>query len=76
MDRMKKTGRTKTAEGSGADENEIMAIPALVRVPRAPGHRKIIGMLTNTAKVVDKKDLRDRNTYHNQGTVWHRMPAP
>ena len=33
-----------------ARSEDITAIPTLVRVPRTPGHRKIIGMLTDTQK--------------------------
>jgi len=58
-----------------ARSEEITAIPTLIRVPRSPGHRKIIGMLTDTQKVLDELDLVRSREYHRQGTVWQRGPA-
>jgi circadian clock protein KaiB len=52
-----------------ARSEDITAIPTLVRVPRTPGHRKIIGMLTNTQKVIEELDLDKRTVYHSQGTI-------
>jgi circadian clock protein KaiB len=52
-----------------ARAEDITAIPTLVRLPRAPGHRKIIGMLTDTKKVIEKLDLEKRTVYNCQGTI-------
>ena len=58
-----------------ARSEDITAIPTLVRLPRTPGRRKIIGMLTDTEKVLDELDLKKRTDYHHQGTIRHRVPA-
>ena len=48
-----------------ARKEDITAIPTLVRVPRSPGRRKIIGVLTNTEKVLEELDLPKRASYDN-----------
>jgi circadian clock protein KaiB len=58
-----------------ARTDDITAIPTLVRVPRSQGHRKIIGMLTNTTKVIEQLDLNKRTIYPSQGTIRKRVPA-
>jgi circadian clock protein KaiB len=58
-----------------ARTDNITAIPTLVRVPRTPGHRKIIGMLTDTAKVLDGLDLNAKNGLHGAGSS-ARQPVP
>ena len=58
-----------------ARTDDITAIPTLVRLPRTPGRRKIIGMLTDTKKVLDELDLRKNTGYQHQGTIRHRVPA-
>jgi len=40
-----------------ARSEDITAVPTLIRVPRTPGGRKIIGMLTDTKKVLEELDL-------------------
>jgi len=67
IDLLKNPGQART--------DDITAIPTLVRLPRTPGHRKIIGMLTDTEKVLDELDLKKRAVYHHQGTIRHRVPA-
>ena len=55
--------------------DDITAIPTLIRLPRTPGRRKIIGMLTDTEKVLDGLDLKKRIVYQHQGTIRKKMPA-
>ena len=57
-----------------ARTDDITAIPTLVRLPRTVRGRKIIGMLTDTGKVVDELDLEKRIAYQHQGTI--RKMAP
>ncbi len=58
-----------------AQSDDITAIPTLVRVPRTPRGRKIIGMLTDTKKVLEELDLKKRNVHHDEGTVRTIVPA-
>jgi len=58
-----------------ARTDDITAIPTLVRLPRIPGRRKIIGMLTDTKKVIEELDLEKRTVYHDQGIIRNIMPA-
>jgi circadian clock protein KaiB len=67
IDLLKNPGQART--------DDITAIPTLVRLPRAPGHRKIIGMLTDTKKVLEELDLRKRTGYQDQGTIRQKVPA-
>jgi circadian clock protein KaiB len=58
-----------------ARSEDITAIPTLVRVPRTPGRRKIVGMLTDKKKVVEELDLGTGiPPYDHQGTV-RTVPA-
>lgn len=60
-----------------ARTDDITAIPTLVRMPRTPGRRMIIGMLTDTGKVLHELDLNTKKTgYQHQGTLRHGLPAP
>lgn len=52
-----------------ARAEDITAIPTLVRVPRMPGRRKIIGMLTDTNKVIEELDLSKKTVYRKQGSI-------
>ena len=56
-----------------ARTDDITAIPTLVRLPRSPGRRKIIGMLTNTAKVLYELDMERRTVYRNQGAIKKKL---
>ena len=58
-----------------ARTGDITAIPTLIRLPRTPGSRKIIGMLTDTEKVLDELDLKKRTVYNHQGTFRKNVPA-
>jgi circadian clock protein KaiB len=58
-----------------ARSEDITAIPTLMRMPRTPGHRKIIGMLTDTQKVIEELDLKKRIVYHHQGAIRHKVPT-
>ena len=59
-----------------ARSDDITAIPTLVRVPRTRRGRKIIGMLTDTEKVLEELDLEKRAVYYHKGTVRKHLPAP
>ena len=52
-----------------ARTDDITAIPTLVRLPRTSGRRKIIGMLTDTDKVLEELDLQKRTVYQHEGTI-------
>ena len=58
-----------------AQTDDITAIPTLVRLPRTPGRRKIIGILTDTEKVLDELGLNKRTVYQHQGTIRKKVPA-
>ena len=58
-----------------ARADDITAIPTLVRLPRTLRGRKIIGMLTNTEKVLDELGLRKRTVYQDLGTIRQKVPA-
>ena len=58
-----------------ARQDDITAIPTLVRLPRTPRGRKIIGMLTDTEKVLEELDLKTGTVYHDQSTIRHKVPA-
>jgi len=55
--------------------DDITAIPTLIRLSRTPGRGKIIGMLTDTEKVLDELDLNKRTVYQHQGTIRKKVPA-
>jgi circadian clock protein KaiB len=46
-----------------AQRDEITAIPTLVLVPRTAGRRKIIGILSDTRKVLEELDLPEKASY-------------
>jgi circadian clock protein KaiB len=49
---------------------DITAVPTLIRVPRTPGSRKIIGMLTDTKKVLEELDLAgNEEEFRNTGRI-------
>ncbi len=50
-----------------AREDQITAIPTLIRVPRAEGRRKIIGTLADTKKVLAELDLPPKADYYSNG---------
>jgi circadian clock protein KaiB len=53
-----------------ARSEDITAVPTLIRVPRTPGSRKIIGMLTDTKKVLEEPDLRgNEEDFCNTGRI-------
>lgn len=52
-----------------ARNDEITAIPTLIRIPRKEGRRKIIGMLTDTKKVLAGIDLPKKPVYLGKGTI-------
>jgi len=53
-----------------ARSEDITAVPTLIRVPRTPGSRKIIGMLTDTKKVLDELDLTgNEEDFGNTGRI-------
>ena len=58
-----------------ARTDDITAIPTLIRVPRSPGRRKIIGMLTDTEKVIEELDLEKRTVYRDKGIIRKIIPA-
>ncbi|HUH79498.1 MAG TPA: circadian clock KaiB family protein [Methanoregula sp.] len=58
-----------------ARRDNITAIPTLVRLPRTLRGRKIIGMLTDTEKVIEEMDLKKMPVYRDQGTVRKNVPA-
>ena len=47
-----------------ARDEQITAIPTLIRQPRREGHRKIIGTLSDERKVVGELDLAMRSIGH------------
>ena len=58
-----------------ARADDITAIPTLIRLPRTLRGRKIIGMLTDTEKVLDELELRKRTVYQDQGTIRRKLSA-
>jgi len=58
-----------------ARRDEITAIPTLIRMPRKQGSRKIIGMLTDTKKVLEGIDLPKKTIYLDQGKIRKINPA-
>jgi circadian clock protein KaiB len=51
-----------------AHSENITAVPTLIRVPRTPGSRRIIGMLTDTKKVLEELDLTgNEEEFRNTG---------
>ena len=58
-----------------ARTDDITAIPTLIRLPRSPGRRKIIGMLTDTEKVIEELDLEKRTVYRDKGIIRKIIPA-
>ena len=51
-----------------ARKDDITAIPTLIRVPRTEGRRKIIGVLSDTARVLAELDLPGKQSYYNHTT--------
>jgi len=58
-----------------ARADDITAIPTLVRLPHTLRGRKIIGMLTDTEKVLDELELRKRTVYEDQRTIRQKVSA-
>jgi circadian clock protein KaiB len=52
-----------------ARQDDITAIPTLVRLPRSPGRGTIVRMLTDTKKVLDLLDIRTRTPYCDEGAI-------
>ena len=48
--------------------DNITAIPTLIRIPRTPGRRKIIGTFTDTQKVLKGIDLPTKAAYSGKST--------
>ena len=57
-----------------ARTDDITAIPTLVRIPRAAGSRKLVGMLADTGKVIEAMDLT-KKIMHEPGTIRKNVPT-
>jgi len=55
-----------------ARAEDVTVIPMLVRVPRMPGRQNIIGMPTETNKVLEELDLPKKPMYRDQDSVRHK----